>query len=178
MSLPRLLEKDYLIHVCDAILDEVLIEYEDGEIVMGQIIDNPWDFYKYLAEETVIENLFFFDERILDDEDDGLDRWGNPIPKDRLAEEKYVDHEVYKDILLMAVEDIKGHADSYDENDMYIRTGLYMALAIIKTRAQIGYDTYMEDENFKNIFLERLGLDEEFEFKFFEEHKKGLKNGK
>ena len=108
----------------------------------------------------------------------GLDRWGEPIPKDRLAEGKYIDHEVYKDILLMAVEDIKGHADSYDENDMYIRTGLYMALAIIKTRAQIGYDTYMEDENLENIFLERLGLDEEFEFKFFEEHKKGLKNGK
>ena len=103
----------------------------------------------------------------------GLDRWGKPIPKDRLAEGKYIDHAVYKDILLMAVEAIKDHADSYNENERYVRTGLYMALAIIKTRARIGYDTYMEDENLENIFLERLGLDEEFEFKFFEEHKKG-----
>ena len=70
----------------------------------------------------------------------------------------------------MAVEYIKGHADSYDENDMYIRTGLYMALAIIKTRAEIGYGSYMDDENLENIFLERLGLDEEFELKFVDEN--------
>lgn len=68
--LSKHIDKEYELFICDAIPDEVLIEYEDGEIVMGQIIDSPWDFYKYLAEETVIENLFFFDELDLDDKDD------------------------------------------------------------------------------------------------------------
>ena len=43
---------------------------------MGQLeqltyeLDDVEEFYDFLAEETLIENLFFFDERILDKEDD------------------------------------------------------------------------------------------------------------
>ena len=73
--LPKYIDKEYKILYCDACPDEVVIEYEDGDIVMGQLasltyeLDGVWDFYEYLVEETLIENLFFFDERILDKEE-------------------------------------------------------------------------------------------------------------
>jgi hypothetical protein len=69
--LPKYIDKEYELHICDACPDEVIIEYEDGEIVVGQLViltyelDEVGKFYDFLVEETLIENLFFFDERIL-----------------------------------------------------------------------------------------------------------------
>ena len=54
----------------------LIIEYEDGEIVVGQLeqltyeLDDVEEFYDFLAEETCIENLFFFDGYVIDEEDD------------------------------------------------------------------------------------------------------------
>ena len=72
--LPKGIDKEYKVVYCDACPDEVVIEYEDGEIVAGQLekltyeLDDVEEFYDFLVEETLIENLFFFDERILDEE--------------------------------------------------------------------------------------------------------------
>ena len=74
--LPKHIDTNFMVLVCDASLDEIVIEYEDGEIVVGQLeqltyeLDDVEEFYDFLVEETLIENLFFFDERILDEEDD------------------------------------------------------------------------------------------------------------
>ena len=74
--LPKYIDKEYKFFICDACPDEVIIEYEDGEIVVGQLanltyeLDEVEDFYEFLVKETVIENLFFFDEPILDKDDD------------------------------------------------------------------------------------------------------------
>lgn len=74
--LPKYIDTEFMVLICDACPDEVIIEYEDGEIVAGQLanltyeLDEVEKFYDFLAEETLIENLFFFDERILDEEDD------------------------------------------------------------------------------------------------------------
>ena len=74
--LPIHIDTNFKFLVCDACPDEVVIEYEDGEIVVGQLneltyeLDDVEEFYDFLAEETCIENLFFFDEPILDKDDD------------------------------------------------------------------------------------------------------------
>ena len=74
--LPKYIDKEYKIYIMDACPDEAIIEYEDGEIVFGQLanltyeLDEVEDFYEFLAKETCIDDLFFLDERILDNEDD------------------------------------------------------------------------------------------------------------
>ena len=73
--LPKHIDKEYKLLICDACPDEVVIEYEDGEIVAGQLVnltyelDEVEEFYDFLAKEIVIENLFFFDDYVKDDED-------------------------------------------------------------------------------------------------------------
>ena len=74
--LPKHIDTNFMVLVCDASLDEIVIEYEDGEIVVGQLeqltyeLDDVEEFYDFLAEETCIENLFFFDGYAIDEEDD------------------------------------------------------------------------------------------------------------
>ena len=59
---------EFNIFVCDAILDEIYIEYENGEILFGQLNEFAYQsdeisiFYDNLAEELLIESLFFFDD--------------------------------------------------------------------------------------------------------------------
>ena len=54
--------------VCDASFDEVLIEYDDGTILFGQLneltyqSDTIVEFYEYLSKKTQIENLLFFED--------------------------------------------------------------------------------------------------------------------
>ena len=70
--LPKHIDTNFMVLVCDACPDEVVIEYEDGDIVMGQLANLTYDveeFYEFLVEETCIKNLFFFDERIFDEDD-------------------------------------------------------------------------------------------------------------
>ena len=74
--LPKYIDSEYEVLICDAIPDEIFIEYEGGEIVKGQIanltyeLDEIEEFYEFLAGETLLENLFFFDE-FLDEGEEG-----------------------------------------------------------------------------------------------------------
>lgn len=57
---------DFKVLICDATPDKILIEYENGKIVSGQLIDLTYNlddvelFYDFLAKETLINNLLFF----------------------------------------------------------------------------------------------------------------------
>lgn len=64
--LPTKIDTEYKHFICDATPDEIYIEYENGERLFGQSIDFLSDsddvenFYDYLAEELLIENLLIF----------------------------------------------------------------------------------------------------------------------
>ena len=61
--LPKHVDTEWEYLVDDAILDAIFIEYENGEFLVGQLalpyeLDDVEDFYDYLAEELLIEQLF------------------------------------------------------------------------------------------------------------------------
>jgi hypothetical protein len=63
--LPAKISDEYGRWVCDAIPDEIFIEYEDGEFIFGQSVDfrssynDLPNFYREIAEQVVIDNLLF-----------------------------------------------------------------------------------------------------------------------
>ena len=71
--LPKHIDTECRHLICDASLDEVLIEYDDGEFLVGQLdaltyeLDEVEEFYDYLAEELLIENLFMLEGYCVED---------------------------------------------------------------------------------------------------------------
>jgi hypothetical protein len=68
--LPAKISNEYGQWVCDAIPDEIFIEYEDGEFIFGQSIDfltsreDLPNFYREIAEQVVIDNLLFCEDYV------------------------------------------------------------------------------------------------------------------
>lgn len=63
--LPAKIDEEFKQFVCDAIPDEIYIEYEDGKTLCGQSVDfltsnqEILAFYEMIAELVAIDNLFF-----------------------------------------------------------------------------------------------------------------------
>ena len=65
--LPAKISDEYGQWVCDATPDEIYIEYEDGELIFGQVdfmssCEDLPNFYREIAEQVVIDNLLFCEE--------------------------------------------------------------------------------------------------------------------
>lgn len=60
---PSIIDTEMTVLICDACPDYIVIEYEDGEIIFGQLLgltyelDAVIDFYSYVSKEAVLNNF-------------------------------------------------------------------------------------------------------------------------